>query len=532
MDRFYRFCIRFIEISAFILFGILAVCSFFRTASIKDAYQIEILLTWDNPLLNLLFLILFTAVLWGMAALFSRIPDKRFRRNADKTIHGEDVLLVLTCIWVFCASLLWSYFSKSGPASDCGSVYYAAKQFARNDFSAVAFRDSYFSVYPFQLGLAFFYEMIFRIAGNDNFHILQGVNALCLVVCVLSQYHLCRYFFKNKAIQINCLLLTGFCLPFIMYGSYIYGEIPSFAFLLFGSWMLTAYLEKKSFFYYIAAFLSIVCSVLVRKNTLIFLIALGIILMLWLVEQRKLFSRKKLAGFFLSFALMFFAAVMSLPAIQAFYGLRADSEINPGVPASTYLAMGLMESEAGPGHYSGYNFDTFTVAADYDTETASDIGMSALRERLSYFVSHPLYAADFLSIKFLNQWLNAGWAVFSSTYVSFGERLPVIESCFSGSLYPVLVSYMSGYQMTLYFFAAIGALSLLRTKPEDKPVFSGVFLLTAVGGALFYLFWESSGRYVLPYAVFVLPNAACGMNALAVYLKEILRKKRKGDSFV
>ena len=186
MRCFYTFCIRFLQISSFVLFGILAVTSFFLTAYVENAYEIIIRLGIDNPLLNLLFLCCFLGLIWSIGTLFSRIK------------HGNTILLILTCLWVFGASLLWTYFSKSGPASDCGSVYYAAKRFAVNDFSAVSYRDSYFSVYPFQLGLAFFYEIIFRLAHHDNFHILQGVNALCLVVCTISQYHLCGRFFKEN----------------------------------------------------------------------------------------------------------------------------------------------------------------------------------------------------------------------------------------------------------------------------------------------------------------------------------------------
>ena len=180
MQKFYSFCVHAIEYLSAILFSVLAVAAFLKTAYVKNAYEIVIQLTWDNPILNLLFLAVFALLLWLLGEFFSHRK------------HGAQILLVLTCIWVFCASMLWTYFSKSGPASDCGSVYYAAKQFAKNDFSAISYRDSYFSVYPFQLGLAFFYELIFRLVRNDNFHILQGTNAICLVICTISQYHLSR----------------------------------------------------------------------------------------------------------------------------------------------------------------------------------------------------------------------------------------------------------------------------------------------------------------------------------------------------
>lgn len=502
MQRIYTLCIRFLQISFLILFGILAAAAFFLTAYVENAYEIVIRLEWDNPLLNLLFLCCFFLLLTCLGRPFLR---KR---------RGSVILLVFTCLWIFGASLLWTYFSKSGPASDCGSVYYAAKRFAVNDFSAISYRDSYFSVYPFQLGLAFFYELIFRFARSDNFHILQGANALCLVVCVISQYHLCGIFFREKAAQIYTLLLTALCLPLIMYGSFIYGEVPSFAFLLFGTWMLLLFLDgTKTVLCGTLALLSLTCGVLVRKNSLVFMIALGIILVLWLIRKRAALSSRKLAVYLAYFVLLFALSVSILPMIQTLYARRSGEQINPGIPSSTYLAMGLMETEAGPGHYSGYNFDTFTVDADYDAETASLIGWRDYQERLSYFVSHPGYALAFLGKKFCIQWLNTGWSIFDSTYVAFGERLPVIESCFSGPLYGVLKDYMTNYQMLLYLLCALCAFALFRSKKEDSP-FLYLFPLTAFGGALLFLVWEASGRYVLPYAVFMLPLGGYGMQWL------------------
>ena len=526
MQRFYTFCIRFLQISSLVLFGILAVSSFFRTAYLGNAYEIVIRLGWDNPLLNLLFLCCFLALLTGIGKLFLRFEK------------GAGVLLVLSCLWIFGASLLWTYFSKSGPASDCGSVYYAAKRFAADDFSAISYRDSYFSVYPFQLGLASFYEIIFRIVRSDNFHILQGVNALCLVVCTVSQYFLCGRIFREKDAQVYTLLLTDFCLPFIMYGSYIYGEIPSFAFLLFGTWMLLLTLEGQTKFsparkvlHGFLALLSLTCGVLVRKNSLVFMIALGIILVLWLLQNRCRLSSKRLVLCLVYFLLLFALSLSVIPMVQNLYAKRSGQRLNPGIPASTYLAMGLMETEAGPGHYNGYNFETFTEAADYDAEIASEIGWNDYRGQLSYFAAHPGYSLQFFWKKFCIQWLNTGWSVFDSTFVPFGERLPDIESCFSGPLYGVLKAYMTNYQMVLYLLCAICSFVCFLDKKKDT-VFLYLFPLTAFGGALLFLAWEASGRYVLPYAVFMLPCGGYGMCRLLDRTAPIFTVLRKGKKNV
>ena len=55
---------------------------------------------------------------------------------------------------------------------------------------------------------------------------------------------------------------------------------------------------------------------------------------------------------------------------------------------------------------------------------------------------------------------------------------------------------------------------LFRRKPQTD-VFAFLFPLTAFGGALFFLIWETNGRYILPYAIFMFPYAGYGAARLA-----------------
>lgn len=535
MQKFYTFCIRFLQISSLILFGVLAVISFLWTSSIETPYDYVIRLKPENPLTSLLFFVCYLGILFAVGRFFSRRK------------HGNLLCLGLSCLWIFGASLLWIFFSKNGPIADGASVYYAAKQFARGDFSAAAYKGSYFSVYPFQYGLAFFYEMIFRLAGNDNYHILQGINALCLAGCAVSQYHLCGRFFREKKAQIYTLLLSASCAPFIMYSSFVYGEIPSITFSLFGTWMLLLFLEgpcrisepsdglRKKFsgksvmlraLWGFLALLSISAAVLVRKNSLVFIIALGITVFLWLIHNRHRFSAKKLALYIAYLMLLFSLSLGILPLVQSRYASLSGEPVNSGVPAASYLAMGLSETEVGPGFYDGSNFKTFTEDADYDTEAAAAIAWGIYRERLSYFKDNPLYSLQFFCRKFCAEWIDTGWAVFPATYNSYGERLPLAESLFSGALYRPLKSYVNHHRTILYFTAALGVFSFFYRK-RDEDVFPYLFPLTALGGALLFLFWETSGRYILPYAIFMLPCAGYGAHLFLERAKNFFLSLKK-----
>lgn len=516
MQRFYAFCIRFLQISSLILFGALAVISFLGTASIEKPYDYVIHLKLDNPLLNLLFLICYLGIFFVVGSLFSRKKS------------GSIICLTLTCLWIFSVSLLWIYFSKNGPIADGASVYYAAKCFANDNFSAVSYRDSYFSVYPFQLGLAFFYELVFRFVHSDNYHILQGINAVCLVVCTISQYHLCGLFFQNKKAQNYTLFFIATCAPFIMYSSFIYGEIPSITFSLFGTWMLLLFLKNSDKVAFkviigILALLSISAGMLVRKNSLVFLIALSIISCLWLISNKSGFSAKKFALYTAYFVILFSLSAAALPLVQSRYAARSGESINSGVPAASYLAMGLSETEVGPGFYDGSNFETFTTTADYDAETAARSAWKTYHERLDYFIKHPGYSLRFFFKKFCAEWIDTGWAVFPATYNSYGDRPPFVESLFSGAFHVPFKNYINSCQMTLYIASALCMFSLFRQK-KDRDVFPYLFPLTAFGGALLFLVWETNGRYILPYGIFMFPYAGYGAHLLLERVKTSFRR--------
>ena len=85
--------------------------------------------------------------------------------------------------------------------------------------------------------------------------------------------------------------------------------------------------------------------------------------------------------------------------------------------------------------------------------------------------------------------------------------------------------------MVLYLLCAICSFVCFLDKKKDT-VFLYLFPLTAFGGALLFLAWEASGRYVLPYAVFMLPCGGYGMCRLLNQTAPIFTVLRKGKKNV
>ena len=526
-DALERIAKKTIELFALFLFFVITILGAFRSAYLKDGYGQKMFFYKDSLLLNLLFAIVLLFIMKIIADWIVKDLDKRRR-----------MLLLFTLAYTFCLSLGWAAVSKSFPTADQASVYYGAKHFAADYFAEIAEKNSYFSCYPHQMGLALFYEVILRIFHTESFHLLQAVNAVCNCVTVLSLYKICTLLFEEKKISIYFLLLVGVCFPLFWYTPFVYGELPSFAFSFFGVWMLLeAILGKgeKKFIFPGISLGSFFVATLVRKNTLILIIAVVLALGVYLLKTRKYFY-----AIYLGLLILMCSQANNL-AIKS-YEIRSGNQLNDGVPGISHVVMGLQESEYAPGWYNGFNFVTYTEKAGYDQKEAVRLSLLALNERLDVFKSDPTYAINFFTDKFMAEWLNTGYACFDSTAGKYYERLPVVESLYSGNGFYVARFFMDKYQFVIYFLALLFIacnLGMGKRKNRNKPESEGnnkvcsvsvlhyILLATVLGGAVFYLAWEGSGRYILPYFVMTIPYAAAGLEKVDKWIFSGLTFKKK-----
>lgn len=115
----------------------------------------------------------------------------------------------------------------------------------------------------------------------------------------------------------------------------------------------------------------------------------------------------------------------------------------------------------------------------------------------------------------MGEWLNTGYGCIEFTAGKYYDRLPFVESLYSGKTYYVLRFFMDKYQFFVYATALfLAAQTLFEKKKKDFNVLRYTFLATILGGAIFYLVWEGSGRYILPYFLMTLPYSAAGMTKL------------------
>lgn len=510
-DILEKISLKTVELISIILFGLIVILSATQSAYLETAYEQKLIFAKDSILINLFFA--------GILFLILRIVANYINKNIVKR---SKILLIIVMGYIFCICLGWAALTKCFPTADQASVYYGAKHFAVNYFESIAAKDSYFSCYPHQMGLCLFYEIIFRIAHFDDFRILQALNALFNCVTIFSLYRITLLLFRNKLAGIYFLLLSMICVPLIWYTPFVYGDLPSLALAFSSFWLLLEGVKrngsKKSILQMTGSILLMMMACAIRKNTLIIVIGVLITLFVYLIKRK----RPKLLIY-----LIFFGAGSAIinPLIPRFYEMRSGGELNEGVPSISHVVMGLQEGVYANGWYNGFNFETYAYEAGYDQEKAIEISKKAIDERVEAFQADPAYAVSFFGNKFVAEWLNTGYACFDFTAGKYYQRLPFIESFFSGKMFYIMRFFMDKYQFFIYlcgflylsqrFFKKKSDLAEMDIDMDPEGWDPGILkytLLTAIiGGALFYLFWEGSGRYILPYFVMALPFAGAGL---------------------
>lgn len=521
-DKLYAFCLGFIGILMPLFTGLLFVSGFILTCFSTDMETQKVLTKWDNPLISL-FILLLMSLLFFLPAAYMAVKGSASAHN---------LLRFFVLGWFVTLGILQIIYGKTVPAADAYSVYDLAQSLAEGDTSVIHPTDSYLSYYPQQMGLAAFWELLIRLwklthINQHPYHFLKIVLILLGCVIILYQEKIVHILWQDKRTDCLYLLLAGANCPFLMYTSFLYGEIPSFAAISIGYYFLLRFLAARNDSFpgavnppsdkgkirklfgsplMLAAgslcFLTI--SVMLRKNSLIFVIAAVLVI---LFTGSPKYKRAVLVFFA---GLLMLSALLILPCIQKLYECRSGNKINSGVPPISYLAMGMQESSRANGWYNGFNFNTHQNTG-MNSEATAALSKTAIKERLDYFREHPGYAVRFYLDKFLSQWVDGTYACRQATLATFGGRSAFFTSLYEGAYSKYLIAYCNMYQNILY----AGAFWFCLTSPDRKritglPIFLG--LISVFGGFLFHMLWEGNARYIFPYGLALLPYTARGLH--------------------
>ena len=476
----YRLGLNIVMLLTLLLSMLLFAGSFLTTCYADNMETQQVLLRPDNPLWNLLELAGFGLLFCGCLYLYEKIVEK-CRRG----------LLVFTLTFVFGLGILLILFGRTVPAADALSVYNAAAEWILGNTDIIHPTVSYLSYYPQQIGLMAFLELLLRIWNLTGlsvpaWHFIKLVYVCLLCGAVWFQYLSLQYLWPENYKNISCCYLVLVCcnLPMIMYSSFVYGEIPSFAALSVGWYLLLRLLGSSSpdssyrdnvspggsyriIFTGFGSILFLTLSVMLRKNSLIPVIAVLLVLLFEALRPGR--NGKMRLGLLIMAVCLAVTSVGILPLIQKCYEKKAGNTLSSGVTAMSYLAMGMQEASRGCGWYNGFNIDTYDTAG-MDTAIANEISRLAIDERLTYFREHPGYTADFYLHKHLSQWADGTYASRQATLATYGGRSAFFKEVYEGSLSGGYIEWCNAWQNVLYLGVLVFCIDSLKKRRKSKVV--------------------------------------------------------------
>lgn len=445
--------------------------------TVYQSNDLEVPLEQKDPVLLMLLFVAASLVFLTFAGRLILKKEEQRKRNLNLLLFA-----VLGYCGVFC--IAWNLLAKSALRSDPLYLHAIAGGFATGDVGESAM--DYLYTYPHQAGQALLLEVVYRIFGYENLFAFRMLNTLGVLVLVFSGYRITGLLYENDRAKVNYLLLAAGCLPLLIYTNVIYGEVLAVAAVSLGLWMFLLWLREKKLWQFVLLALSLIFAVYMKNNALIAVLAIGIVMLMKAIGERK----KELALWLIPLAAV---VLLAGPLMTKLYEARSGWPLDQGMPKSLWVAMGLQGEGMSSGWWNEFPDEIYKEKANYDPETADELAKAAISVSLQGFKENPKAAAVFFLDKFVSQWNDA----------SYGCQVT------SGSSEtPLLAFFMNGYHSLIFLGASIFALLGWKRRYRLEQCLP---LLILLGGYLFHMLWEVKGRYGLFYFVLLLPAAAEGL---------------------
>lgn len=504
-----------------VIFVVLSYYSFFYTQYMKIRWAEVALDRKDQPIWNL-------AALAAIGLLTCCLAQWGKGGWTDGKKRAERVLLVLSALWILLLGFWWITALDRPPEGDQAFIYGSASYFLEGGYYFLK-HGTYCQLYPQQLGQIFVVELLFRLVGTYNYFAIEVICVLMAAGIHLLGYGILKKMQAGPVARILYLLLMMGCIPLVCYTSWVYGDIPSTFFLFLMTYLTMRMQERFTWYDAAGAVLCFVMASLVRQNSMIYLVAFGILAFLDLLTKKR-------ARMLAVAALALLCSVLSLRLIYKSYELRSGYPIEAGLPVNSWIGMGMMENWNGNGWYDDYPRE---VGAEYDWDfpAIERFFDGLIRGRLEEFRENPRLAFDFYKKKVLSQWNEPLYQsiFFSKNYAqdrgpepgSFLDRLYQTGDAFEKALFLAdrwqILIFVG---MILYF--AFGV------RKEADPAWL-LFAVTIVGGFFFSILWEAKSRYCLPYYLMAFALATLGYERFYDFVKRgvkhefTFRRKTKPD---
>ena len=273
-----------IQILGIIALAIVVILNVIYTADMNSGEQVTIKF---NSFPYILGLLLMAGIIYGIA------------KFADKKLKKKKVRLIIVAVAVIIYlvfSILWIIFVRPGIVADSIHVLNLAQTYYRDDpnqflpnltYAGIPLIQ-YMQAYPHQVTLAFVYNVMFGILHCDLIILPRIFNIFFNLLIIFGLYKITKQLakqYKTNNTLMFILIFTFITIP--MLTTFMYGDIPALTLSLFSVYFIMKYTETKKIRYGIFASLLTMVAYMMRMNTLIFVIATVIYLVLNIFKDFK-----------------------------------------------------------------------------------------------------------------------------------------------------------------------------------------------------------------------------------------------------
>ena len=405
-------------------------------------------------------------------------------------------------------SAFWLLTSQYTPGSDQAAIQNAVSDLRTGDYSQFE-TDGYLAKNVHQLGLVLFFYILSFLIGSQNFIALQLMNAVAVVVVYHGLAAIGAYFGMKKTQQLGIIIVGILFFPPIVYTSFIYGNLYGLAFSVISIKKMLDFFKREKWMDVIVSVLSMILAVMIKTNSLIFMI--GLIVLIF--EEAM---RRKKGIYFVIPILLMIGFLIQTNGIR-FYFEKVSGNTLEGSSYWGYVAMGLQESESrAPGWYNGYVYDSY-AASGYDHKVQAQIAKENVRQTLRHFKTHPGEAATFFFKKTASQWNNPTFQCYN--IIQWRESAIERSAWMKWMVSPEGAHIGTAYLNIIEFLLLTGASGycILFWKEDELP-FRLSLAVIFIGGFLFHLFWEAKGQYTISYFVLLIPYAVASYSRIGDWM--------------
>ncbi|MBQ2802353.1 MAG: glycosyltransferase family 39 protein [Lachnospiraceae bacterium] len=509
--RIEKYAIAIFRAFAIIVFAVLTGVSLVMTGNNIDSMDEFLYFKEDSILGNLLGILLslvMIAVFLKLGEVIAAKLEARFQKKISMTLFAGIVSVISVLFSVY-----WVFATATAPKADQAYICEQAVQLELGNIDTLL-KGGYVAKCPHQLGIITFLRVLFTVFGEGNYKAYQYFSAVMVGLLVFAGFQIIKHLTKdNHRAEAVYLILALVCFPMYGYVPYVYGEIPSTAFVMLAGWMFLACMERMRWWklFLLAGFCG--AAMQFRQNTIIMFIGFFIVLGIrFITELHKKYLI--MAGCMIAGLLAFGMAVNVIykPLIP---------EDSKGIPSIMYIVMGTHESREGfPGWFDGTHANTYALN-DYLPKPTIEAGKAELEAFAQKCLQDKAFAFDFYFGKMNTQWNAPMYQCLPMNSLIVEKQSVLAEAIYFGELGAVVEKIMNYYQLLIY-----GGVLLFLISKVDK-IENYLLLIGIYGGFLFTLIWEAKTRYTFPYMVLMIPYAAISIEYLLTQSKKAVFCRKK-----